>query len=86
MTQFEEFRIKRGHPEKEFVILGFKEAFPIQEAVIPVLLTGRDVVGQAHTGSGKDCSFCISNATKNPTKKGIQGLIMAPNKRACNAD
>ena len=31
---------------------GFEEAFPIQEAVIPVLLTGRDVVGQAHTGSG----------------------------------
>ncbi len=40
--------------------MGFKVAFPIQEAAIPVLLSGRDVVGQAHTGTGKTAAFAIS--------------------------
>ena len=58
--------------------LGFEEAFPIQEAVIPVLLTGRDVVGQAHTGSGKTAAFSLSMLQEIQPKNGIQGLIMAP--------
>ncbi len=57
---------------------GFEEAFPIQEAVIPVLLSGRDVVGQAHTGSGKTAAFALSMLQEIQPKKGIQGLIMAP--------
>ena len=57
---------------------GFDEAFPIQEAVIPVLLSGRDVVGQAHTGSGKTAAFALAMLEKIQPKQGIQGLIMAP--------
>ncbi|MGY5147351.1 MAG: DEAD/DEAH box helicase [Candidatus Nitrosopumilus sp. bin_7KS] len=57
---------------------GFEDAFPIQEAVIPVLLSGRDVVGQAHTGSGKTAAFALSMLEKIQPKQGIQGLIMAP--------
>lgn len=57
---------------------GFEDAFPIQEAVIPVLLSGRDVVGQAHTGSGKTAAFALSMLQKIQPKQGIQGLIMAP--------
>ncbi len=57
---------------------GFEEAFPIQEAVIPVLLSGRDVVGQAHTGSGKTAAFALSMLHEIKPKQGIQGLIMAP--------
>jgi len=57
---------------------GFEEAFPIQEAVIPVLLSGRDVVGQAHTGSGKTAAFALAMLEKIQPKQGIQGLIMAP--------
>ena len=57
---------------------GFEEAFPIQEAVIPVLLSGRDVVGQAHTGSGKTAAFALSMLQKIQPNQGIQGLIMAP--------
>ncbi|HSG83437.1 MAG: DEAD/DEAH box helicase [Nitrosopumilus sp.] len=57
---------------------GFEEAFPIQEAVIPVLLSGRDVVGQAHTGSGKTAAFALSMLQDIQPKQGIQGLIMAP--------
>ena len=57
---------------------GFEEAFPIQEAVIPVLLTGRDVVGQAHTGSGKTAAFALAMLQQIQPRNGIQGLIMAP--------
>jgi len=58
--------------------LGFEEAFAIQEAVIPVLLSGRDVVGQAHTGSGKTAAFALAMLQEIQPKKGIQGLVMAP--------
>ena len=58
--------------------LGFDEPFPIQEAAIPVLLTGRDVVGQAHTGSGKTAAFALSMLQEIKPRGGIQGLIMAP--------
>ena len=58
--------------------LGFKETFPIQEAAIPVLLTGRDVIGQAHTGTGKTGAYSISMLNQITPKNGIQGLIIAP--------
>jgi ATP-dependent RNA helicase DeaD len=58
--------------------LGFKETFPIQEATIPVLLMGRDVIGQAHTGTGKTGAYSISMLNQITPKKGIQGLILAP--------
>ncbi|MCA9812425.1 MAG: DEAD/DEAH box helicase, partial [Nitrosarchaeum sp.] len=77
MTKFEELNLKK-EILKGLDELGFKEAFPIQEAVIPVLLTGRDVVGQAHTGSGKTAAFSLSMLQEIQPKKGIQGLIMAP--------
>ena len=77
MTKFQELglgdELLRGLDD-----LGFEEAFPIQEAVIPVLLTGRDVVGQAHTGSGKTAAFSLSMLQEIRPKNGIQGLIMAP--------
>ena len=57
---------------------GYEEAFEIQEAVIPILLSKRDVVGQAHTGSGKTAAFALSMLNDIVPKKGIQGLIMAP--------
>ena len=37
--------------------LGFEEPTPIQKAAIPVLLEGRDVLGQAATGTGKTAAF-----------------------------
>ena len=77
MTKFEELGLSED-VLKGIRDLGFEEAFPIQEAVIPVLLTGRDVVGQAHTGSGKTAAFALSMLQEIQPKKGIQGLIMAP--------
>ncbi|MFB5610713.1 MAG: DEAD/DEAH box helicase [Nitrosopumilaceae archaeon] len=77
MTTFEQLGIKNTILDgiKE---IGFTEAFPIQEAAIPVLLTGRDVVGQAHTGSGKTAAFAIPMLQDITPKKGIQGLVVAP--------
>ena len=77
MTKFKELGLKE-ELLKGISELGFDEAFPIQEAVIPVLLTGRDVVGQAHTGSGKTAAFALSMLQDIQPKNGIQGLIMAP--------
>ncbi|WP_428323860.1 DEAD/DEAH box helicase [Nitrosopumilus sp.] len=77
MTKFQELGLKEDIL-KGINDLGFEEAFPIQEAVIPVLLTGRDVVGQAHTGSGKTAAFALSMLQEIQPKNGIQGLIMAP--------
>ena len=39
--------------------MGFEEASPIQSKAIPVELTGRDVIGQAQTGTGKTAAFGI---------------------------
>ena len=36
---------------------GFEEATPIQEATIPLVLAGIDVIGQAQTGTGKTAAF-----------------------------
>ncbi|MDI1495562.1 MAG: DEAD-box helicase [Cenarchaeum symbiont of Oopsacas minuta] len=57
---------------------GFEKAFPIQEAAIPILLSGRDVIGQAHTGTGKTAAYSIAMLEKIQPKSGIQGLVIAP--------
>ena len=77
MTKFKDLGLK-DEVLKGVTDQGFEDAFPIQEAVIPVLLSGRDVVGQAHTGSGKTAAFALSMLNEITPKKGIQGLIMAP--------
>jgi len=58
--------------------MNFLEAFPIQAAAIPVLLSGQDVIGQAHTGTGKTAAFSIPILQNIVLKGGIQALILAP--------
>jgi ATP-dependent RNA helicase DeaD len=77
MTKFQDLGLS-DDVLKGVIDQGYEEAFPIQEAVIPVLLSGRDVVGQAHTGSGKTAAFALAMLEKIQPKQGIQGLIMAP--------
>ena len=77
MTKFEDLGLKE-EIQKAIQDLGYKDPFPIQEAAIPVLLTGRDVVGQAHTGSGKTAAFALSMLQDIQPRNGIQGLIVAP--------
>lgn len=59
--------------------MGFEEASPIQTAVIPLLLAGKDVVGQSATGSGKTAAFGVPAVEKvDAKKKVVQVLILCP--------
>ena len=59
--------------------LGFEEASPIQTAVIPTILQGRDVVGQSSTGSGKTAAFGIPALEKvDPKIRAVQVLVLCP--------
>jgi ATP-dependent RNA helicase DeaD len=53
--------------------------FPIQEQAIPALLEGKDVIGQAHTGSGKTAAFAIPIIEKvDQSKPYVQALVVVP--------
>lgn len=59
--------------------LGFSNPFPIQAQAIVPLLEGKDVIGQAHTGTGKTAAFGIPMADRlNPEIKDVQGLVLEP--------
>ncbi|MFY9796156.1 MAG: DEAD/DEAH box helicase, partial [Candidatus Nitrosopolaris sp.] len=60
--------------------IGFEVTFPIQKAAIPLLLKGVDVIGQAHTGTGKTAAFALPILTKIKTNRNgpIQALILVP--------
>ena len=59
--------------------MGFEEASPIQTAVIPFGLAGRDVVGQSATGSGKTAAFAIPAIEKVDVKlRAVQVLVLCP--------
>ncbi|WEV38391.1 DEAD/DEAH box helicase [Lactobacillus sp. ESL0680] len=58
---------------------GFEEATPIQEQTIPLALAGKDVIGQAQTGTGKTAAFALpilQNLDRH--EKTIQALIIEP--------
>jgi ATP-dependent RNA helicase DeaD len=57
---------------------GFKNPSPIQQMVIPVIMEGRDVVGQAHTGTGKTAAFGLPALNKMNMKGGIEVLVITP--------
>ncbi len=59
--------------------IGYKTMFPIQAEAIPPLLGGKDVIGQAHTGSGKTAAYAIPAIEKvDGTKPYVQGLVVVP--------
>src|SRR5256885_16020947 len=59
--------------------MGFEQAAPIQAEAIPVLLAGRDVVGQSMTGSGETGAFAVPAIEKvDPHLRAVQGLILCP--------
>lgn len=59
--------------------LGFEQPSPIQAQAIPVAISGRDVVGQSHTGSGKTMAFGIPVVQGvDGSKRHVQALILCP--------
>ncbi len=58
---------------------GIKEPTPIQEQAIPLLFTGKDVIAQAQTGTGKTLAFLLPIVEKiNRNEKFVQALIITP--------
>jgi ATP-dependent RNA helicase DeaD len=69
-------------PELEHALgaLGYEEPTPIQEQAIPPLLEGRDLVGQAATGTGKTAAFALPLLHRLPAERGKRpsALVLAP--------
>jgi ATP-dependent RNA helicase DeaD len=60
------------------VALGFKEPSPIQRELIPLILAGKDVIGQARTGTGKTASFGLPALQMIDPAGRTQMLVLAP--------
>ncbi|MGL5511852.1 MAG: DEAD/DEAH box helicase [Sporomusa sp.] len=59
--------------------MGFEEPTPIQEQAIPTLLSGRDLIGQAQTGTGKTAAFGIPLMENIKSRSGaIMGIVLTP--------
>ena len=78
MKKFEDFNLKKT--TMDFIAINhFKEPTPIQEAVIPSALKGKDTIGLSATGSGKTHSYLIPIMEKvDPAKPVTQAVITAP--------
>jgi ATP-dependent RNA helicase DeaD len=57
---------------------GFVTPSPIQAAAIPLVLQGRDIVGQAHTGTGKTAAFGLPALNNIDVKNGVEILVITP--------
>ncbi|MBB6449242.1 ATP-dependent RNA helicase DeaD [Geomicrobium halophilum] len=77
MNVFDDKKIK---PEVKTAIkeMGFEEPSPIQEKAIPKVLEGKDVIGQAQTGTGKTAAFGIPLLTKLDESSRVQALVLTP--------
>ncbi|OQY90057.1 MAG: hypothetical protein B6D38_04960 [Anaerolineae bacterium UTCFX1] len=58
--------------------LGYSTPTPIQAALIPIMLTGADVIGQAQTGTGKTAAFALPILQNFQRQKNPQALVLAP--------
>ncbi len=59
--------------------IGFEEASAIQAKAIPALLSDKDIIGQAQTGTGKTAAFAIPMLQMiNPEDRHLQGLVLCP--------
>ena len=64
--------------------LGYEEPTPIQEQAIPALLEGKDVIGQAQTGTGKTAAFGLPMLEfVDPEEASVQGLVLTPTRELC---
>ncbi|WP_283678627.1 DEAD/DEAH box helicase [Lentilactobacillus sp. Marseille-Q4993] len=80
MSKFSDLKLK------DFLVesvneLGFKEPTKVQEKLIPLIIDGRDVVGQSATGSGKTHAFLLPIFNKlDPSKNKVQAVITTPSR------
>jgi len=78
LTNFSELNISES-TLRSVKRMGFEEATPIQEGTIQFAMAGRDVLGQAQTGTGKTAAFGIPLIEKiDPKNPNVQALVIAP--------
>jgi ATP-dependent RNA helicase DeaD len=64
--------------------VGYEAPSPIQEQTIPLLLEGRDVIGQAQTGTGKTAAFGLPMIEfVDPDEAEVQALVLTPTRELC---
>jgi ATP-dependent RNA helicase DeaD len=64
--------------------VGYETPSPIQEQTIPPLLQGRDVIGQAQTGTGKTAAFGLPLLESvDPSDREVQALVLTPTRELC---
>jgi ATP-dependent RNA helicase DeaD len=64
--------------------VGYEQPSPIQDQAIPVLLEGRDMIGQAQTGSGKTAAFGLPMIEHvDPGAGDVQALVLTPTRELC---
>ncbi|ETA69364.1 MAG: ATP-dependent helicase DeaD [Methanolobus sp.] len=83
-STFKDLHLSRNL-EKAIEELGFEEPTPIQTQAIPFIMEGRDVIGQAQTGTGKTAAFGIPALEMvNPNSKKTQALVLCPTRELAN--
>ena len=75
--KFSEFDFHRDIA-KGVKVAGFKEPSPIQEMAIPIIANGSDMVGQAHTGTGKTAAFGLPMMDKLAKGEIERALVITP--------
>ncbi|MFC1994028.1 DEAD/DEAH box helicase, partial [Chloroflexota bacterium] len=77
-TEFSQLGLK-PQLEQDVFALGYITPTPIQSKIIPLMLDGHDVIGQAQTGTGKTAAFVLPIIqTMERGQRGIQALVLAP--------
>lgn len=77
MTTFLEFQLSKK-TQDAIDEMGYEEPSPIQTTCIPLILTGKDVIGQAQTGTGKTAAFGIPLVEAAGTGRHVQSIILLP--------
>ena len=78
IKRFEDLDINQNI-KKAIAEMGFEEPSPIQAKSIPVILEGKDVIGQAQTGTGKTAAFSIPILEKiDPNDRSLQAIVLCP--------
>ena len=78
LTKFEELELN-ANILRAVEEMGFEQMSPIQAQAIPMIMQGRDIVGQAQTGTGKTAAFGIPILQKiNLKERHLQAIILCP--------
>lgn len=77
MITFADFDLHRN-VQRSINDMGFEEPSPIQAEAIPLILEGKDVLGQAQTGTGKTAAFGIPIVERVSSEPHVQALVLTP--------